>query len=70
MSEYKDGAIASQRRVDGAWSLEDSGHGEERQDSADMYHLGRSQQLDRNFQPFSTLGLTCVVMGTWVGMTA
>ena len=38
------------------------------QDAADMNRLGRSQQLHRNFRSLSILGLTCVVMGTWLGM--
>ena len=67
MTEKK-GAVGSLQDVDRSWSPEDREHGENRQDSADMYRLGRSQQLDRNFQSLSTLGLTCVVMGTWMGI--
>ncbi|KAF2715999.1 GABA-specific permease [Polychaeton citri CBS 116435] len=37
-------------------------------DDADMQRLGKSQQLNRNFHSLSVLGLTCVVMGTWLGM--
>ncbi|KAK5131255.1 hypothetical protein LTR08_001160 [Meristemomyces frigidus] len=40
----------------------------ELQDKADMDRMGRNQELERNFRPVSLLGLTCVVMGTWLGM--
>ena len=38
------------------------------QDDADMHRLGKRQRLNRNFHSLSILGLTCVVMGTWLGM--
>lgn len=37
-------------------------------DQADMYRMGRQQQLKRNFHSFSILGLTCVAMGTWLNI--
>ena len=37
-------------------------------DEVDMHRLGKRQQLKRSFHSISTLGLVCVVMGTWLGM--
>ena len=35
-------------------------------DAQDMYRLGRTQEFKRNFRSFSVLGLSSVIMATWV----
>lgn len=72
-AQYKHEAIETQRPLD---IEKRSDSDDERplakagtnQDDLDMDRLGKKQQLSRNFRSFSILGLTCVVMGTWLGM--
>lgn len=37
-------------------------------DAVDMHRLGKEQQFKRNFRSFSVLGLSSVVMATWVAI--
>jgi len=39
-------------------------------DYADMHRLGKKQELKRNFHSISILGLTCVILSTWMGITS
>ena len=36
------------------------------EDAADMHRLGKTQELRRNFRSISILGLSSVVMATWL----
>ncbi|KAK5702006.1 hypothetical protein LTR97_004824 [Elasticomyces elasticus] len=51
---------------------ENSGHARHSRghDEADMNRIGVKQELRRNFHSISTFSLTCIVMGTWMGMIA
>lgn len=40
------------------------------QDDRDMYRMGNTQQLQRNFHTLSILGLTCIVLTTWTAILA
>ncbi|WPG98851.1 GABA-specific permease [Acrodontium crateriforme] len=40
------------------------------QDDRDMYRMGNTQELQRNFHTLSILGLTCVVLTTWTAILA
>jgi len=72
----KDDVVELQRPVHGGKSPTDEYitsnevASETAQDIADMDRLGNKQELNRNFHSLSTLGLTCVIMGTWLGMIA
>ena len=72
MANSKQETIQLQRPIDGEWSpndgAPDSQNGANGNDRADMYRMGRKQQLNRNFRSFSILGLTCVAMGTWLNI--
>lgn len=37
-------------------------------DAADMHRMGRVQEFKRNFRSFSILGLSSVIMATWVAL--
>jgi amino acid permease len=37
-------------------------------DARDMYRLGKTQEFRRNFRSFSVLGLSSVIMATWVAI--
>lgn len=37
-------------------------------DAQDMHRLGKTQEFRRNFQAFSVLGLSSVIMATWVAI--
>ncbi|KAK4495825.1 hypothetical protein PRZ48_013093 [Zasmidium cellare] len=37
-------------------------------DDTDMHRMGKTQLLKRSFHSIAVLGLTCVVMGTWLGI--
>lgn len=54
-------------RAEGSDSSFD-GHSSSSQDAKDMYRLGKSQELKRNFHSIPILGLTCVIMCTWMGI--
>ena len=75
MSE-KQGAIEVQHSADRTWDTpidHESTSGEgivtgTQDDAVDMYRLGKTQELKRNFRSFSILGLSSVVMATWVAI--
>ena len=37
-------------------------------DAVDMHRMGRTQEFKRNFRSFSVLGLSSVIMATWVAL--
>lgn len=64
-----------QHQVDGGWdSPTDNGYTGEgiktgtADDAVDMHRLGKKQELKRNFRSFSILGLSSVIMATWVAI--
>lgn len=81
MNSDKAGTLEYQTTVDNGESGSDSPS--VRYDNADMSRLGRTQELkvrqeqdleaiaddryQRNFHTISTFGLTCIIMGTWMG---
>lgn len=37
-------------------------------DAVDMHRMGKTQEFKRNFRSFSVLGLSSVIMATWVAI--
>ena len=37
-------------------------------DAVDMHRMGKTQEFKRNFRSFSILGLSSVIMATWVAI--
>lgn len=37
-------------------------------DAVDMHRMGKTQEFKRNFRSFSVLGLSSVIMATWVAL--
>ena len=37
-------------------------------DAVDMHRMGKTQEFKRNFRSFSILGLSSVIMATWVAL--
>lgn len=72
----KSTAIELQQPVDKGWdypSDSDNVAGEgyktgTSDDAVDMHRMGKTQEFKRNFRSFSILGLSSVVMATWVAI--
>jgi len=43
----------------------DSLRGHTQQDRADMFRMGKVQELRRNYRPLSALAFTVILQGTW-----
>jgi len=74
--EGKSSAVELQQPIDNGWDSpkeRDHGSGEGYQtgtsdDAIDMHRMGKKQEFKRNFRSFSVLGLSSVVMATWVAI--
>lgn len=73
MSLRKNDVVEMQEPVGGGWNspTADKYEGEGIKtgtvdDAKDMHRLGRAQEFKRNFRSFSVLGLSSVIMATWV----
>ena len=75
MTKTKDAIELQQQPVDDGWNSptehEDMGEGIKtgtQDDAVDMHRLGKKQEFKRNFRSFSILGLSSVIMATWVAI--
>ncbi len=67
----KNEVIEMRRTHDGRDSPLDDGEGIKTgtdADAANMHRLGKTQEFKRNFRSFSILGLSSVIMATWVAL--
>jgi choline transport protein len=46
-------------------TYQDSLRGHTQADRADMYRMGKVQELRRNYRPLSALAFTVILQGTW-----